>query len=60
MRRYQDPLSGIAMKRQPTHQDVRRHSTLVGVYCGFVAAAIACLIAILALAAGLGLGGWLL
>lgn len=47
MRRYQDPLSGIAMKRQPTHQDVRRHSTLVGVYCGFVAAAIACLIAIL-------------
>ncbi len=34
------------MKRHPTHQDVKRHSMLVGMYCGFAAAAIACLIAI--------------
>lgn len=35
------------MLKRPTHAEITRQSTLVGLYCGLVAAAGACLIAIL-------------
>lgn len=34
------------MKKQITHIEITRHSMLVGMYCGFIAAAVACLIAV--------------